>query len=222
MNRPSIQLALDLTDLGAAIDLVSKVGDLVDRIEVGTLLLRKHGVPAITALRGAFSSAFIVADSKVMDCGAAEVSVALEAGANSVVIQAAAPSATLRAACRTATQLGGQVMLDSLGIESVSELGRRLRGLSATHLIIHTGKDEQASDTSLSVDKVLAAARAEGMPSLAIAGGISPENIDRYVAIQNVDVMIVGNAVINSRDPRTALERIRRAVTREYPSQAAR
>src|SRR5438128_1108022 len=116
MSDVAIQLALDLTNLDLARHIVSEVDGFVDRVEVGTPLLRKHGMSAIATMRSSFPESFIVADCKIMDCGRIETTLALEAGANSVVVQAAAPRATLEATCEAAARMNGYVMADALGV----------------------------------------------------------------------------------------------------------
>jgi len=69
-SLPSLQLALDVTDLNLALDLACKcwINDNV-WIEVGTPLIKSVGVNAIKSLRKMLPEATIFADMKCIDVG---------------------------------------------------------------------------------------------------------------------------------------------------------
>lgn len=54
MSRPNLQIALDHNDLEHALGDVMKVGDVVDIIEVGTILCLQEGQKAIRCIRSMF------------------------------------------------------------------------------------------------------------------------------------------------------------------------
>jgi 3-hexulose-6-phosphate synthase/6-phospho-3-hexuloisomerase len=209
MSDLAIQLALDVTSLNDAVSVASQVSDLVDRIEIGTLLLRRNGIRAIEVLRDHFSDFTLIADCKIMDCGGTNSALALDAGANGVVVQAVAPRATLEAACNAASQRGGFVMADSLGVTDVQRIGEKIRDLPISHMVIHKGKDEQAIDNSLPIAAITQAASLVDLPPLAVAGGISPENISDLIGLPRIEVLIVGDAIVTSNTPREVVSRLR-------------
>src|SRR4051812_18918370 len=104
-SRIGLQVALDTTDMSNAIRVAEATDGLVDRVEVGTPLLCRYGTQAIVALRSCLPNAILVVDRKLLDCGALEVELAVEAGANIVTVSAAAPRDTISAACKRATEL---------------------------------------------------------------------------------------------------------------------
>ena len=55
MARPNLQVALDHSDLPSAIKDVKNVGDIVDIIEVGTILLLQAGDQAVKCIRAMYS-----------------------------------------------------------------------------------------------------------------------------------------------------------------------
>src|SRR3954469_25565069 len=123
-----IQVAIDLVDLQRAVDLAQLLVGEVDRLEVGTPLLLRHGTDAIAAIRPVSADSTIVVDCKTMDCGALHAQLALESGADGLIVQAAAPRATLVAACRVAESLGGFVMVDGLGVADMGFIRGRIDG----------------------------------------------------------------------------------------------
>jgi 3-hexulose-6-phosphate synthase/6-phospho-3-hexuloisomerase len=202
MMRPNLQVALDTVDLGTAVRVALQVADLADRIEIGTPLLRRHGVRAIQELRDRCKDAILVADFKTMDYGHLETRLAIDAGADGVIVQAAATRATIEAACSCALEGSAFVMVDGIGIASVSDLARRVNGLDVRNIIIHRAKDEQnykGGLTELSDTDVIPALR---LPPLALAGGITPRNLPALLSGTNIDTIIIGSAIVTNPCPR--------------------
>lgn len=68
MSRPNLQIALDHNDLEHALGDVMKVGDVVDIIEVGTILCLQEGQKRF-AVFAVCSQIKLVADTKCADAG---------------------------------------------------------------------------------------------------------------------------------------------------------
>jgi 3-keto-L-gulonate-6-phosphate decarboxylase len=86
-----LQLALDLTALGRAADLVAQLSPALSRIEVGTPLALAAGLAAIDRIRPlSRPGAVIVADVKICDAGEKIARSAFAAGADVVTVVAAA------------------------------------------------------------------------------------------------------------------------------------
>jgi 3-hexulose-6-phosphate synthase len=87
----ALQLALDLTSLDRAADLVAKLSPALSRIEVGTPLALAAGLAAIGRIRPlSRPGAVIVADVKICDAGEKIARSAYAAGADVVTVVAAA------------------------------------------------------------------------------------------------------------------------------------
>ena len=84
---PYLQIALDNPSLEGAKRVIRSLPES-DRIilEVGTPLLKKHGVKVIRELREIAKDVFIIADLKTLDVGKVEVDLAFEETADSVVV----------------------------------------------------------------------------------------------------------------------------------------
>jgi 3-hexulose-6-phosphate synthase / 6-phospho-3-hexuloisomerase len=202
MTASNLQVALDTIDLSMAVSVATQTVDLVDRIEIGTPLLRKHGVRAIEELRGHCKDAVLVADLKTMDYGHLETRLAIEAGANGVVVQAAASRPTLEAACSCAVERDAFVMVDGIGIPDIADLARRISGLEVRNVIIHKAKDEQNRDGPLAEFLDASLVPSADLPPLAIAGGITPRNVHALLSAVEIDTIIVGSAIMSSPSPR--------------------
>lgn len=208
MTKPKLQVALDTTDLGTALHIAAQISGIADRIEVGTPLLRRHGIRAIEAIRDKFAEAVIVADSKIMDCGESETAQAIEAGASGVVVQAAAPLETIEAVCLTAEALGAFAMVDCIGIADLKRLAGQLRGLPVSHLVVHKSRDEQHTMGSIQPQELIGITSDAALPPLAVAGGIGPGNAAKLAALTGIDTIIVGQAIVSSRNPRVVALRV--------------
>jgi 3-hexulose-6-phosphate synthase len=200
--KPKLQVALDTLDLDRALDVAAQTRGIADRIEVGTPLLRRHGISAIEAVRKNFREAEVVADSKIMDCGESETAQAIEAGANGVIVQAAAPIETIEAVCLTAERLGAFAMVDCIGVTDLKGLATELRELPVRHLIVHRSRDEQQTMGSIQASEILSASVGTDLPLLAVAGGIAPANVAKLVRLAKIDTIIVGQAIVASESPR--------------------
>ena len=78
------------------IALARRVAQWVDWIEVGTPLIKKHGVNLVTRVKNALPGHVIVADMKTADAGGWEADMAMDAGADVFTVLAAASDATKR------------------------------------------------------------------------------------------------------------------------------
>lgn len=208
MQRPAIQLALDTTKLSFALAVAEDVVDLVDILEVGTLLIYQHGMRAVQIVRDRFPGSYVVADLKVMDCGAAVAQMALEAGASALIVQAAAPRDTLVAATAAAASYGGSVIVDSLGIYEADQLRDRIQGIDVAGVILHIGKDEQSSDRSSLASLVECIAKSRGLPPIGVAGGISADDVHVLASIAGLNLIVIGEAIMTSSMPRAVATRI--------------
>lgn len=210
-----LQVALDTTDLDRALGVAAQIRGIADRIEVGTPLLRRHGIRAIEAVRKNFSEAVVVADCKIMDYGESETMQSVEAGANGVIVQGLAPAETIEAVCLTAERLGAFAMVDCIGVADIKELAVQLRDLPLSHLIVHRSRDEQQAMGSIQAPEVLSAVVGTDLPPLAVAGGIAPTNVAKLATLTNIDTIIVGQAIVGSEAPRDVAHRLLAAWTEE-------
>ena len=208
MTTPSLQIALDTVDLERALSVAARTIQAADRVEVGTPLLRAHGMYAVTAVRKRFPDAVLVADGKIMDYGELETTLAIEAGADGVIVQAVAPLETVEAACLTAQRLNAFAMVDCIGVPDVRTFAKEVRGLPISHLIIHKNKDEQRSSGPIRGWADPGLTQDTSLPRLAIAGGITPGNAPELAGMTAIDTIIVGQAIVASATPESVAHSI--------------
>ena len=200
------QIALDTILLEDVPALLAKVLPYVDWVEVGTPMIKRYGIGAVQQVRALAPGKQIVADTKTMDAGAWEAGLAFVAGADVMTVLACASDATIRAALAVGRASGGKVVADLIGVPDKPARAMQLAALGVDYIGVHTGTDEQAQGANPLAD-LAAVSQAVNTP-IAVAGGISPDNIVSIVAYRPA-IIIVGSAVTQARNPAAVLERLR-------------
>lgn len=197
--RLLLQLAIDdPRHIGLAADLA----DLVDIIEVGTPLLKRFGLAAIATLKQAGGGTPILVDSKTVDGGAREAQMLFGAGAAFLTVLSTASSATHEAVSKVAAEFDAHVLVDTICAPALPTSSVNYPDRFA-YVGLHLGTDRRlAGQTTAEHIDAIPAVRELGY-QVAIAGGISPDNIAAVVAAAP-DLVIVGSAITHSQNPRRA------------------
>ena len=98
MTRPNLQVALDHSDLPSAIKAIKTVGDSVDIIEVGTILILQAGDQAVRCISAMYPDKTIVADTECADAGGTVAENVQKAGADWTTVICCATIPTMKAA----------------------------------------------------------------------------------------------------------------------------
>ena len=202
-----IQLALDFGSLNENIEIAREVKSQIDIIEIGTPLIYRYGVGAVTAMRQHFPDHIILFDGKIVDAGGEEAEIAFEAGADIVTVLATADDQTILGAVREAKKYNKKVYVDLIGEKNIAARAKEVMQLGIQYIGIHTAHDTQNGNYSFDSEfKAL-----EGIvPSemLAVAGGINPELASK-IAKYRPGVVIVGTAVAKAKDRIGMLQAVR-------------
>ena len=197
-----IQLAIDLVDTAAAIEMVEAIGDLIDIVEVGTPMIIREGLAPVRALKARFPEAVVLADTKIMDGGAIEAGDAVSAGADFVTVLAVADDATIANVVAAAHQQGRKAMADMICVRDIAARACQLDALGLDYICVHTAKDVQNTgrdplDELSTIVPLLKNARP------AVAGGISKTTVAAAVKA-GAEIVVVGGALTGAPDLRTA------------------
>lgn len=208
-----LQVALDLTDLGRALSVASRVAEECDHgvllLEAGTPLIKAEGVRAVKKLAEKFKDIPVVADMKTVDAGDVEARLALGSGASYTTVLAVASDETIARVVDAAHEVGGKVVGDLMCVEDPLSRALELDELGVDVVCYHVPVDvqrEQGVDRS-SVAEVLRELASSLGAELAVAGGITPEAAELYLE-SGADVLVVGRYVYASPDPGMAARRI--------------
>ena len=208
----TLQLALDGAEKGRtlaeAMALARAAREYTDVIEVGTSFVLRDGLAAVEQFARAGFGVPILADVKIMDCGAGLCAMACEAGADIVTVMAFAADKTIE---REAHARGRRVMADLLGAQDAAAAAQRVRALGADIACLHVAVDAQQGQSGPAAAQVAAVSAAcSGMP-LAVAGGIR-ESTARALCAAGAEWLIVGGAVCPAPAARAAAAALRMAM----------
>ena len=197
-----LQIAFDIPDLEKAVALASQVERYADIIELGTLLLYKHGARAVERFREALPKAVILADAKIIDRGKDSVTMFASAGADWVTVMAGTSAEVIHSACTTAHQLGRKVMLDLVDSSSVGQSALEAKNLGVDALLFHQPYD--VKDALLMFDKWDMVRGNSPLP-IYVAAKINRDTIENVIAIKP-DGIVVGRAIVEADDPAAEAE----------------
>ncbi|HZG87958.1 orotidine 5'-phosphate decarboxylase / HUMPS family protein [Paenibacillus sp.] len=201
----NIQLALDRLAIERAIAIARQAAPYVQRIEVGTSLIKQFGMDGVRSVRRAFPDHVIVADLKTFDNAAYEFDMCFDAGADEATVMGAAPPVTVEAFLNAAARRGKQAIIDLL--HTSEEEGERLAAYRDAVFCVHVSKDEQESaggsaQTAAGERSPLLRLKRQGLRT-AVAGGITLEALRRLGPLRP-DIAIVGSAIAQADDPAAA------------------
>jgi 3-hexulose-6-phosphate synthase len=209
-ERPLLQIALDLIDLEYAAKLAetaSKAG--FDIIEVGTPLLKTHGVEAISRIKRVSGNSIIMVDTKTADAGAFEAEIVGGSGGDAMSVLAIAGNDVIVETISRARDLDVSVWADMIHVVDPVKRAGELRDTGVDLLIMHVGVDIQKRRgiTIESLEREIREIIESGY-RVAVAGGIRGEAISKMASL-GASVIIIGGWITRHHTPS---ERIYEAV----------
>ena len=208
-----LQMAIDVADVDKVMEMVDKVHDVVDIVEVGTPVIMGYGVEPVRLIKEKYPQLTVLADTKIADAGSYECQEACDAGADIITVLAISDDGTIQGVADTAHANGKLCMADLLSVTEISTRARRLEQLGVDIICVHTGVDMQAHGRTPLMDLVeLTKAVNPGMT--AVAGGISMSTLSSYTALKPA-IIISGGALGKASDLRQAVIEMEEAMRKE-------
>lgn len=201
-----LQLALDLVNIPQAIELVKEVEQHIDIVEIGTPIINKEGLKAVSELKAAFPNLTVLADVKIMDAAGYEVANASAAGADIVTILAQAEDASIKGAVEEAKKQGKEILVDMIAVKDIKTRAIELDAMGADYICVHTGYDLQAEGKDSFADLRTIKSVVKNS-KVAIAGGIKLETLAEVIKEQP-DLVIVGGGITSKDDKKAEAEKI--------------
>ncbi len=192
-----LQIAFDITDLDTAIELAQKVAEHSDILEVGTLLIYKHGVKAIERFRHEFPKHTILADVKIIDRGKEATAIIGAAGADWITVMAGTGKEVIHSAATMAHQCNMKVMLDLVDTGSLGQSALDAKNLGVDALLFHQAYDEK--DALILLDKWEMVRGNTPLPVF-VSAKINRTSIFNILNIKP-DGIVIGKSILDADDP---------------------
>ncbi|QOC91212.1 orotidine 5'-phosphate decarboxylase / HUMPS family protein [Micromonospora craniellae] len=209
-----LQLAIDAPEHFA---LIPRVGRYFDIIEVGTPVLKRFGLAAISTVRELGADTPVLADTKTADGGSLEAEMVFAAGAAMMTVLAHASPATRRDTDEVARRYGREVVLDTI-LDGELDVEPLLDGRAPQDvwLALHSPSDARRAGLGNEdhIDRV-AQRRARGF-RVSLAGGIGRANLARALEVAP-DIVVIGSGVTEATDPEGEAAWIRAQVDLSTP-----
>ena len=213
MSKPLLQIALDSLSLEKAVSDAKQAENVVEIIEVGTILACAEGMKAVKTLRALHPNHIIVCDLKTTDGGAILAKMAFEAGADWLTVSAAAHPAT-KAACK---KVADEFNANNPDIKVKKEIQIEIYGnwtfedakewvdSGVKQAIYHRSRDAELAGKGWTDEDIEKMKHLEEIGlELSITGGIVPEDIHLFKDIKNAKVFIAGRALVGEKGKATA------------------
>ena len=209
-------MALDIVNLSKALKIVDKVIEGgADIIEVGTPLIKKYGILFIKMVRTEYPDVQILADSKTVDAGAIEAKVMFDAGADMMTVLGLASNATLTNSLDIAKKYEKTIVVDLINVDKVMERVTELYHLGLTNFCFHIGIDvqrERGVNILALLDEIKKTKATLNIRAF-VAGGIKLKDLPLLLEVP-IDVVVVGSAIVHSRDPLEATRKFKECIRR--------
>ncbi|AIY89307.1 3-hexulose-6-phosphate synthase [Geoglobus acetivorans] len=215
MDKPILQVALDLVELKRAVEIAGEALEGgADWLEVGTPLIKSEGMDSIREIKKRFRVKTL-ADMKTIDTGNVEVEMAAKSGADIVIILALSDNSTIQEAIRAARKYGSEIMVDMINVPDPVERAKELEELGVDYINVHVGIDQQMK--GMDPLEILSSVANEVSIPVAAAGGLDAEKAANCVSL-GASIVIVGSNITKSRNVVESARKVRAAVDNAWKS----
>lgn len=199
MAKPNLQVALDNNTLESALADVHAVGNIVDIVEAGTILILQEGTIAVRALRALFPDKIVIADTKCADAGTTVARNMGDAGADWMTCICAATIPTIQAAQKEVKE----IQIELYG-NWTKEDAQSWLDIGVTQAIYHQSRDALLSGGSWSEKDLAKVKMLVDMGfRVSVTGGLSVDTLKLFEGV-NVYTFIAGRAITQAPDPAKA------------------
>ena len=199
MTKPKLQIALDSQNLAEALETVRLVGDVVDVLEVGTVLCLQDGMEPVRAIRALYPDKDILADTKCADAGGTVAKNCKDAGANIMTVICCATIPTMEAAKKEIDRLQVELYGDW-----TFEQAQDWLDIGIDEVVYHQSRDALLSGGSWGEKDLEKIKKLIDMGFKVYAtGGLDVNTIELFKGI-DVYAFIAGRGIAKDTDPRQA------------------
>lgn len=199
MSLPNLQIACDHNDLSAALADISNVGEVVDIVEAGTVLILQEGKQVVEAFRALYPDKKIVADTKCADAGGTVAKNCVEAGADWMTCICSATIPTMKAAAQEI----GEIQVELYGDWTYAQAQLWLdAGISQA--IYHQSRDALIAGETWGEKDLTKVKKLIDMGfRVSVTGGLNVDTLKLFEGIE-VYTFITGRGITQAKNPKQA------------------
>ncbi len=210
-KQPMLQVAMDTKDLDSALKVTRLVYDVVDIIEVGTILCLAEGLGAVKTIKTLYPNNLVLADVRVAEAGALISKMVFEAGANWISVLSSASIPTIETVKNEASSKGGDVQIELQEGWTIEKLNQ-CKAMGITQVIFHKSRDAEKANKGWNDDllNTIRTMSDQGF-RVSITGNLNPADLSTFKGIP-VYSFVAGRAIREASDPRAAAEEFKTAI----------
>ncbi len=200
---PKLQIALDNTDLESALQSVKAVGEVVDVIEVGTILYVAEGSEAVRKLRSLYPDKIILADIKAADAGSILAKICFGAGATWMTTICCSDINTMVSALEVAKEYSGDIQIELYGDWTFAQAEKWLAA-GLTQVVYHRSRDAQSAGKDWTEQDIEKVKKLCDMGfKVTVTGGLKIEHIQLFKGLP-IYCFIAGRSIRDAASPKEA------------------
>ncbi len=205
-----LHIAFDLVDLENALNIAQSIDQYADIFEVGSLLIYKNGMHAITRFKQQFPHKTILADVKIADRAKETVFISSEAGANWVTVLAGTKRNVIHSACNAAHERGMKVMLDLIDASSLGQSALEAKSFGVDALLLPMPTQDSSQLTFLETWDMV---KGNTPLPVHISGNISPETLPAIIDLKPAAI-VIGKEITAATNPLAEAEKFYKLISR--------
>lgn len=202
-----IQIALDTLDPAGCLEIVDKIHESIDIVEIGTPILLEYGMEPLERVKAKHPNLMYLADTKIMDAGFLEAENAFKKGADIITVLGVTNNATVEGALEAAKKYGKEVMIDMIEVKDIKARAKELEAMGVHYLCVHTAFDVQVQGLD-PLDELEELVSVLTKSKACVAGGVKLAILDKVIAL-DPEVVVVGGGITSQTDPAAVAKEFR-------------
>lgn len=216
MEKPKLQLALDIQNMVSALGAAQKTAEEIDVIEAGTILMLSEGMEAVRILKELYPNHLILSDIRIIKAGGKLAAMAYDAGANWVTVISDASRDTIEAVVSESRKRPGTDVQIEINEGYDEEQLNYFLSLGITQMIYHRSSEVVEHEEKWNKETLDELKRLSDMGfRLSITGGLDLSEIKLFKDIP-VYCFIAGRKICNAVDPLAAAREYQDEIRRVY------
>lgn len=190
-------ISYNVPHLAKAIELAQQTAQHADIIGIGSSLILKEGVRAVSEFKSLFPTKDLFIEAKIIEKAEECVTMFSTAGATYLSILAGAHTSVIKKAVTVAKQCGLRLALDLVDAPSMGQSALDAKMLGVNCIIAHRGQSQE--EISYLENNWLSIAENTNLP-LFISGRIDEHSLQQVLDLRPF-AAIVGSAIIKADNP---------------------